>query len=177
MMHTENAIHKRERERRKREECCHVIAVRLKTEMKWSAPWAEKKEMWIKKRRLSLSLSLFLLLLSLSLSPSFFCSLSPSSLSLSNADILHTLSHTNAPAFTRHHHIQRQERERNLHCPVKNVNIQEEKRKCAKLSLPLISPPSSSSLSSSHSLILSSFHASIPAHLGTRPSEGGMSMS
>ena len=76
-----------------------------------------------KKRKLSLSLSLFLLLLSLS-----------SSLSLSNADVLHTLSHKRS-AFTRHHRIQRQERVRSLPSPERNVNIQKEKRKCAKLSL------------------------------------------
>ena len=106
-----------------------------------------------KKRRLSLSLSLFLLLLSHSLSFFLLFSLAPL-LSLFPMLMFSTLSHTNAPTFTRHHRIQRQEGERNLHCPEKNVNIQEEKRKCAKLSLSLISLPSSSSLSSSHSLSL-----------------------
>ena len=109
----------------------------------------------------SLSLSIYL---SFVLSPS-------SSLSLSNADVLHTLSNTNAPAFARHHRIQRQKRERNIHGSEKNVNIQEEKKKCAKLSLSLISPPSSSSLSS--------FHVGIHCHkhLGICPSGGGILMS
>ena len=99
------------RERRGREECCHVITGRPKTDKKWSVPWTKKKEMWIKRKH-SLSFSLFLLLLpSLSLLPSFVLSLS-SSLSLSNADVLHTLSHTNAPTFTCHHCIQRQEGEK-----------------------------------------------------------------
>ena len=65
--------------------------------------------MRIKKRKHSLSISF---LFFLSLSPSFFCSLFlSSSLYLSNADVLHILSHTNAPASTRHHRIQRQEGE------------------------------------------------------------------
>ena len=62
-----------------------------------------------------------------------------------------------------------------LPSPEKNVNINEEERKCAKLSLFL-----SSSLSSSYSLSSFSFHVGIPLHrrhLGKRPSEGGMSMS
>ena len=119
------------RERRGKEECCHVITVDPKINWNWNVHCPEKMEMWIKKRALpSLSLSLLLL----SLSSSFFCSLSPL-LSLSPMLTFSTLSHTNTPAFTRHHRIQRHEGERNLQSPEKNVNIQEEKRKCAKLSL------------------------------------------
>ena len=116
---------------------------------------------------------------SLSLSLSFFLLFSlSSSLSLSNAGVLHTLSHTNAPAFTRHHRSQRQEGERNLHRTEMKVNIQEEKRKCAKLSLSLsFTHPHLPSLL--HILSLSSFHVRIHRHrhYGTRLSEGEMSMS
>ena len=108
--------------------------------------------MWIKKRKLSLSLSLFLLL-SLFLSFFLLFSLSPL-LSLSLQFWRSPHSHTQMLPPLRGITASKDRRERNLHCPEKNVNMKEEKRKYAKLSLSLISPPSSSSLSSSHSLSL-----------------------
>ena len=147
----------------------HKCAFKNRYEVKRTSPWKEEN---VNKRvsapspspsSLSLSLS-FLLSIALSL---------PTSLSLSNADVLHTLSHTNVPAFTRYHRIQRQEGERNLHRPEKNVSIQEEKRKCAKLSLSYFPALLFLPIFSKFSLFLFCIHA----HLGKHPSEGGMSMS
>ena len=133
------------RERRGREECCHVITVRPNTDMKWSVPWTEKKEMWIKKRKHSPSFSFFSLIvsfvLSLLFSLSFQCWRSPHS-PTQTLPPLHVIT------------ASKDRREKEAYTTLKRMLILKKRRENVPNSLSLISPPSSFSLSSSHSLSL-----------------------